>query len=167
MGAFLPYRAPSGKVAFGSRSCTENSAEVFTHCWSWPVFGVCGRSAAEKTRKKNFVCAIARIFSATCLAASVGFRAVRHALRNGRYLRIPAEDPRRFGTDPAIWSPIQSGHQVRVLTASVLILSFVRFRFGLRRFAGDLRQKRFMAARILSADWVQQKGFGSSLTASM
>jgi hypothetical protein len=26
-----------------------------------------------------------------------------------RYLRIPAEDPRRFGSDSAIWSPIQSG----------------------------------------------------------
>ena len=38
------------------------------------------------------------------------------------------------GPIPAICSPIQSGHQVRVLTASVLILSFVRFRFGLRRF---------------------------------
>jgi hypothetical protein len=28
---------------------------------------------------------------------------------NGRYLRIPAEDPRRFGSDSAIWSPMQSG----------------------------------------------------------
>lgn len=32
---------------------------------------------------------------------------------NDLYLRIPAEDPRRFGPTPAIWSPIKSGMKVR------------------------------------------------------